>query len=87
MATVTASTAALAADLSRQASYGSSLGMLSSIMDIGHASGPIVAGFFVNTWGYQINFPLIGIIMAAPILIFPLLVRVPQRVSPEGIKE
>jgi MFS family permease len=86
-ATVTASTAALAADLSRQASYGSSLGMLSSIMDIGHASGPIIAGFFVTTWGYQTNFLLIGIIMAAPILIFPLLVRVPQRVPLEGIED
>jgi MFS family permease len=78
MATVTASTAALAADLSRQSAFGSSMGMLSSIMDIGHAAGPIVAGFFVTAWGYQTNFLLVSLIMAAPILIVPIFVRMPS---------
>lgn len=78
MATVTASTAALAADLSRQSAYGSSMGMLSSIMDVGHASGPVVAGLFVAAWGYQMNFFLVSLIMAAPILILPFFIRMPR---------
>ncbi len=44
LATVTASTSALVADFSREQSRGSALGILSGIMDIGHSSGPMVAG-------------------------------------------
>jgi len=79
MATVTASTAALAADLSTRSTHGSSMGMLSSIMDIGHASGPIVTGFFVLVLGYNSAFLFAALIMALPILLFPLLVRFPER--------
>ena len=37
LATVTASTAALVADLSRSSSHGGAFGVLSSVMDIGHS--------------------------------------------------
>jgi DHA1 family multidrug resistance protein-like MFS transporter len=47
MSVVTASTSALVADASKAAHFGSSLGILSTIMDIGHSSGPVAAGFLV----------------------------------------
>ena len=48
LATVTASSAALVADLTRSSSYGGALGVLSSVMDIGHSTGPIVGGLPVS---------------------------------------
>lgn len=44
LAMVTASSAALVADLARQSSYGGALGILSSVMDIGHSTGPMAGG-------------------------------------------
>jgi len=43
LATVTASTSAYVSDLAKAGSYGSALGVMSTIMDIGHSSGPIVS--------------------------------------------
>ncbi|MBU7031929.1 MAG: MFS transporter [Theionarchaea archaeon] len=52
LASVTASTSALVSDLSR-GSHGSALGVLSMIMDMGHASGPVVTGVLIAAWGYR----------------------------------
>jgi DHA1 family multidrug resistance protein-like MFS transporter len=43
LATVTASTAAFVSDLAKAGSYGSALGVMSTIMDVGHSSGPIIS--------------------------------------------
>jgi MFS family permease len=43
LATVTASTAAYVSDLAKAGSYGSALGVMSTIMDVGQSSGPIIA--------------------------------------------
>jgi len=43
LATVTASTSAYVSDLAKAGSYGSALGVMSTIMDIGQSSGPIIA--------------------------------------------
>jgi len=75
MSTVTASTSAMVADLSPKKAHGSSLGLLSSIMDIGHASGPIVAGALVAAWGYETNYIVVAAIMTTVALLFPLFVR------------
>jgi len=80
MATVTASTAALVSDLSTSGSYGAALGTMSTIMDIGHASGPAVAGLLIGTWGYGVAFPAIGLVLAVVGLLFPMFVRL----SPAG---
>jgi MFS family permease len=71
MAVVTASTAAMVADLSRGGAYGSSMGVLSSIMDVGHAAGPVVAGIVVAGWGYGVNFALVACITMAAAILFP----------------
>lgn len=78
MATVTASTAALVSDLAKSGSYGAALGTMSMIMDIGHASGPIVSGLLIGAYGYGVGFPAIGLVLALVGLLFPLVVRTPQ---------
>jgi DHA1 family multidrug resistance protein-like MFS transporter len=60
LATVTASTSALVADLSRAQGRGTALGVLSSIMDVGHSTGPMVAGLLITAYAYQTTFGIIG---------------------------
>jgi DHA1 family multidrug resistance protein-like MFS transporter len=75
LATVTASTSALVADLSRSQGRGSALGILSSVMDIGHSSGPIVTGILIGAYSYRMAFGIVGIGLVAVSLIFGLTMR------------
>lgn len=61
LAMVTASTSALVADFSRAQTRGSALGILSGIMDIGHSSGPMVAGVLISVYSYSTAFRMVGI--------------------------
>jgi len=70
LATVTASTSALVADLSRRSSYGSSLGILASIMDVGHSAGPMAAGVLIGAIAYLWTFGIIGAAMAVIGLVY-----------------
>ena len=65
MAAVTGSTSALVSDLSRSSAYGSALGVLGSIKDVGHAAGPAVVGFLVLSWSYRPAFGLVAAVLAA----------------------
>jgi MFS transporter, DHA1 family, multidrug resistance protein len=60
LATVTASTSCLVADLSRSQGRGGALGILSSIMDIGHSAGPMVAGVLITASSYRMTFGIVG---------------------------
>jgi MFS transporter, DHA1 family, multidrug resistance protein len=60
LATVTASTSALVADLSRAQGRGGAMGVLSSIMDIGHSTGPMVAGALIGAYSYRMAFGVVG---------------------------
>ena len=75
-ALVTSSSAALVADLCRERHFGSAMGAFGTIFDVGHASGPILAGLLVGWLGYQISFPLMSIVLVAAIPLF--LKNVPQ---------
>ena len=75
-ALVTSSSAALVADMCRERHFGSAMGAFGTIFDIGHASGPILAGLLVGWLGYQISFPLMSIVLVAAIPLF--LKNVPQ---------
>lgn len=75
LATVTVSTSALVADYSRSQSHGSALGILSSIMDIGHAGGPIIAGILIGAVSYQTTFALVGAGLVIAGLIYSLAMR------------
>jgi len=78
MAAVTASTSALVSDLTRGGAYGSALGVLSSIMDVGHASGPVIGGLLVQAVGYGGAFAAIGGMLALATLAFVSLIREPR---------
>jgi DHA1 family multidrug resistance protein-like MFS transporter len=75
LATVTASTAALVADLSPSPGRGGALGILSSIMDVGQASGPIVTGILVSAYSYSVAFGSVGVLLIVVSLTFGLLVH------------
>jgi DHA1 family multidrug resistance protein-like MFS transporter len=60
LATVTAASAALVADLSPSSRHGSALGVLASVMDIGHATGPIVGGLLIAVYNYGTAFGIVG---------------------------
>ena len=89
MATVTASTAALVADLARGA-YGSALGVMSTIMDVRHASGPPVVGYLIELYGhqdkmrgYRFAYPIAGGLLLLVALFFPAMVQKPKNTADE----
>jgi MFS family permease len=75
LATVTASTSALVADLSRAQGRGGAMGILSSIMDIGHSAGPMVAGALIGAYSYQTAFGVVGIGLVVFSLVFGFIMR------------
>lgn len=75
MAAVTASTSALVSELSRATAYGASLGMLSSVMDIGHSTGPMVTGLLVAGIGYAAAFTVVAGVLVLLAAAFQLVVR------------
>jgi len=75
LATVTASSAALVADLARESSYGGALGILSSVMDIGHSTGPMAGGLLIAAYNYRTTFGIMGGILAFTSLAFGLTMR------------
>lgn len=75
LATVTASTSALVADLSRDQGRGGAMGVLSSIMDIGHSTGPIVAGALIGAYTYRLAFGVVGGGLVVASLVFGFLMR------------
>ncbi|MHB1246825.1 MAG: MFS transporter [Sulfuriferula sp.] len=62
-AAVTSSTSALVADLTKNGAYGSSMGVLGTIMDIGQAIGPVLTGWIVGRHGYTAAFSLLATIL------------------------
>lgn len=75
LATVTASTAALVADLSRAEGRGGAMGILSSIMDIGQSAGPMVAGVLIGAFSYRTAFGAVGIFLVLTSLVFGCIMR------------
>lgn len=75
LATVTASTSALVADLSRAQGRGGAMGILSSIMDIGHSTGPMVTGVLIGAYSYRMAFGVVGIGLVIVSLIFGITMR------------
>ena len=75
LATVTASTSALIADLSNYYSYGSALGIESSIMDIGHSTGPMIGGLLIGALHYNTAFGIVGGSLVVASFIFWLIMK------------
>jgi len=53
---VTSASAAHIADLSKNETHGSAMGLLGSIMDIGHTTGPVVGGVLAVYYGLTVSF-------------------------------
>ncbi|MFH0967980.1 MAG: MFS transporter [Methanobacteriota archaeon] len=62
MSLSTVATSAYIADIARKGEMGASMGALSSIMDIGHSSGPLITGIVITIAGYTVGFALSTII-------------------------
>jgi MFS family permease len=62
-AVVTSSTTALVADYSEGKDLGAGMGLRGTIMDIGHAGGPLLAGILIHSLGYGSGFACIGLIV------------------------
>jgi MFS transporter, DHA1 family, multidrug resistance protein len=79
LSTVTASTSALVADLSKSANRGSAMGLLSTIMDIGQSLGPILTGvmlgIFAGTGEYKIAFGIVGALMLLASFVYGVVMR------------
>ena len=75
-ALVTSSSAALVADLCKERHFGTAMGTFGTIFDIGHASGPILAGLLIARWGYLHAFWAMGAILLIGVPVFLLSVDV-----------
>jgi MFS family permease len=75
VAVVTSSTAAFVADLAHGTAHGAALGTLGTIMDVGHASGPIVAGLLIARLSYAPAFAIIAVVLILAAVTFLATVR------------
>jgi MFS family permease len=69
---VTSATSALIADLSIQENRSSAMGVLGSIMDIGHTTGPLIAGIVAAYFGFTQSF----LTAAFVVIVFAFLFRI-----------
>jgi MFS family permease len=74
-ATVTSSTTALVADVTKSGQFGASVGVLRTIMDVGQTIGPVLMGFLIATWGYGCAFPVLALVIAASAATFAFVPR------------
>lgn len=74
-AVVSSSTSALVADLSELKTLGAGMGMQGTISDIGHASGPLLAGLLIAHLSYQGAFTVIAAIQMVVAGLFWTLVK------------
>lgn len=71
----TVATSAYVADSANKEQIGTSMGALSSIMDIGQAGGPLVTGIIITAAGYATGFLTSFILALAVTFIFFVSVR------------
>lgn len=74
-ATVTSSTAALVADFTKDNRFGSSMGVLRTVMDVGQSIGPVLTGAMVGYAGYSSAFILLAAILVLAALLLGLTFR------------
>ncbi|MDP2157354.1 MAG: MFS transporter [Nitrospirota bacterium] len=67
---VTSATSAYIADLSRKETHGSAMGLLGSVMDIGHTTGPLAAGIIASSFGYRLSFIGAALVLVSASLLF-----------------
>jgi MFS family permease len=75
VAVTTSSTAALVTDLARRERYGAAHGVFGTIMDMGHAAGPIAAGILAEALGVAPALAIIAALLGISALGFAALPR------------
>ena len=75
MSLSTVATSAYIADIAKKEEIGASMGALSSIMDIGHSSGPLLTGIVITAAGYTAGFAMSTIIAIGITAMFVVSVR------------
>ncbi|RLI20712.1 hypothetical protein DRO54_05590 [Candidatus Bathyarchaeota archaeon] len=65
----TSSTSPLISELSSQTTIGSGMGALETIKDVGHATGPIIAGFLIGISGYFNSFLVVCLILLVDLVV------------------
>lgn len=82
-AIVTSSAAALVADFCREDHLGSAMGTFGTIFDVGHASGPLLAGVLIGLTGsgtdYRLSFAIVALFLVLAAMAF----RIGVRIQPE----
>ena len=74
-AVVTSSSSAFVADVSQLKTLGAAMGMQGTVSDIGHASGPLLAGLLIAHLNYQNAFAVIAAIQLLAAALFWTLVK------------
>jgi MFS family permease len=69
---VTSSTAALVADVCQEKHFGAAMGTFGTIFDVGHATGPILAGLLIARFDFFISFAILAAILLIAIPVFVL---------------
>ena len=77
-AMVTPSTTAMIGDLVKRGDFGAAMGVFGSLWDVGHASGPLVAGVLIVWLGYQAAFAIIAAAILTALFVFVLGSRDPK---------
>ncbi len=75
---VTSSSAALVADLCKEKHFGTAMGTFGTIFDIGHAAGPILAGFLIARYSYLYSFWIMSAILVLAVPVFIINVKLGQ---------
>ena len=70
LSVVTSATSAFIADLSKKENRGSAMGVLGSIMDIGHTTGPLIAGIVAAYFGFARSFITASLVIIVSAVIF-----------------
>jgi len=70
LSVVTSATSALIADLSRDEARGSAMGILGSIMDMGHTTGPLASGIVATYFGISRSFIGASLVIAVVAIIY-----------------
>lgn len=67
---VTSSSAALIADICKERHFGTAMGTFGTIFDVGHASGPILAGLLITRFDYLYSFWIMGALLLLSLPLF-----------------
>jgi MFS family permease len=75
---VTSSSAALVADICKEKHFGTAMGTFGTIFDIGHAAGPILAGFLLASHSYLFSFRVMAAILLLAVPVFVMTVTLKE---------